>query len=218
MFFGTKSWFKISYFWTSMIPAYIIFLARTYSELEKNNKNIGLAISLTFVIFSMIMIFMLLNSIKKQILKFQGTKEIEVNFNPFRSTSQKEGVSNVPRIETEGFYKINSGLISYLLGTVFSSGTLSFVSSNSIVTKFTVFIVVQLLIWFYVQNSSDSVPNIILLIFGKDLVSVNDKYWILMNRSDLKNNLTGIKTIVPFASTDSRNRLYVVQGDANAGD
>ncbi|MCY7115493.1 hypothetical protein [Streptococcus mutans] len=215
MFFGTRIWFKISYFWTSMIPAYIIFLARTYSEL---GENIGLTISIIFVIFSVAMIITLLVSIKKQISKFQGTKEIEVNFNPFRSTPQKEGVSNVPRVETEGFYKVNPGLISYLLGTVFSSGTLSFVSSNSIITKFTVFIVVQLLIWFYVQNSSDSVPNIILLVFGKDLVSVNDKYWILMTRNNLRNNLTGIKTIVPFASTDARNRLYVVQGDANAED
>ena len=64
MFFGTRIWFKISYFWTSMIPAYIIFLARTYSEL---GENIGLTISIIFVIFSVAMIITLLVSIKKQI-------------------------------------------------------------------------------------------------------------------------------------------------------
>ncbi|WP_248719280.1 hypothetical protein [Convivina intestini] len=68
------------------------------------------------------------------------------------------------------------------------------------------------------MNSSDAVPNIILVLMKQDTIVIEDKYWILMNRKDLMYRLTGIKRIVPFASTDTRNRLYVVQENNNAKD
>lgn len=229
MFFGTSVKFKISYFWTSMIPAYIIFIARTYSELQTiiiDEKihilqyifnfycdNLGRKIIIAFLILSMAFCMLLRQELSTKKQKMTGTRCIKINFNDRTNESKKNNPSNFPVIETSGFYKVNPGLINYLMGTVFSSGTLSFVSSNSIVVKLFVFFIVQILIWTYVQNSSDSVPNIIMVIFKKDLVSINDRYWILVERKQLKTRLTGIKRIVPFASTDARNRLYIIQED-----
>lgn len=227
MFFGTRKMFKFSYYWTSMIPAYIIFIARIFSELQETKlhlsinvlkkifnieiKKFGWIMVGLFVLVSIFCVFRLYQLISKTQKKQRATKEIEVNFNEMISQNQTNGASNILRVETNGFYKINPGLISYLLGTVFSSGTLSFVSSNSLIIKVFIFLVVQLLIWLYVMNSSDSVPNIILVLLRMDLVSINDKYWILINRKMMMYQLTGVKTIVPFASTDARNRLYVLQ-------
>lgn len=211
MFFGTKWHFKFSFFWTSMIPAYIIFLTRIFSGLQCINKQLAYGVLIGYLLVTSTSLLVLKQSIKNKRDKRRATKEIIINFNPNKNNEQSIGINNVPIVETGGFYKVNSGLISYLLGTVFSSGTLSFVSSDSILIKIIIFLIVQTLIWLYVMNSSDSVPNIALVLLKKDLVSINDKYWILTDRHLLKEQLVGAKKIVPFASTDSRNRLFVFQ-------
>ena len=39
MFFGTSFLFKVCYFWTAMLPAYIIFLSKNKEFYKKNNLN-----------------------------------------------------------------------------------------------------------------------------------------------------------------------------------
>ncbi|CAH1851228.1 hypothetical protein R077811_00250 [Convivina intestini] len=156
MFFGTKWSFKFSYFWTSMIPAYIIFILRIFSELSDTVlkiywpigsqrtifilRELQWVVLYIFTIISVISIFVLFHFIKIKRNKIKATRIIEINFNDFDKTPYKNGQSNILCVETHGFYKVNPNLIGYLLGTVFSSGTLSFSWSNSILIKILIFL------------------------------------------------------------------------------
>lgn len=211
-----------------MIPAFIIFLSRmsndpyfaydhSFFEIEIiDNKfyiNRILCFWFVYTVVSILLTVYLIWHIKKTIKSKTGFNERKVNFSD--SKTQIKQTSALPIIETGGFYKVNSGMISYLLGTVFGSGTLSFVNVHSFLTKWTIFIVIQLFIYYFEINSSDSIPNIVIMIFRYDLISIENKYWVIVPREVSKNSLKGIQQIQSFGKTDSRNRLYMLENNKN---
>jgi hypothetical protein len=99
--------------------------------------------------------------------------------------------------------------MEYLLSIVVTSGITSLDLSQSLYIQLFIFVVVQILLLLYVLNSSDPIPNLLLVICRKDIVSVEDRLFIICDRSILKQRLYGFKKIIPFSSRDARNRLFV---------
>ncbi|KXT92275.1 MULTISPECIES: hypothetical protein [Streptococcus] len=208
MFFGTNFLFKICYFWTAMLPAYIIILLKKHDELKclsLNFFNISISIEAillpVFIIFTLFSLFYLLCKIKRTEEKKTGQLEITINFNVEKDKNDT--------VDNYGFYTVNPNLMEYLLSIVVTSGITSLDLSQSLYIQLFIFVVVQILLLLYVLNSSDPIPNLLLVICRKDIVSVEDKLFIICDRSILKQRLYGFKKIIPFSSRDARNRLFV---------
>lgn len=208
MFFGTSFLFKVCYFWTAMLPAYIIFLLKKHDELKLmclTIFNISFSIEaillLGFIIFTLFSLFYLLCEINRKEEKKTGQLEITINFNVEKDKNGTVG--------NYGFYTVNPNLMEYLLSIVVTSGITSLDLSQSLYIQLFIFFVVQILLLLYVLNSSDPIPNLLLVLCRKDIVSVEDRLFIICDRSILKQKLYGFKKIIPFASRDARNRLFV---------
>lgn len=208
MFFGTNFLFKICYFWTAMLPAYIIILLKKHDELKclsLNFFNISISIEAillpVFIIFTLFSLFYLLCKIKRTEEKKTGQLEITINFNVEKDKNDT--------VDNYGFYTVNPNLMEYLLSIVVTSGITSLDLSQSLYIQLFIFFVVQILLLLYVLNSSDPIPNLLLVICRKDIVSVEDRLFIICDRSILKQRLYGFKKIIPFSSRDARNRLFV---------
>ncbi|CON53622.1 Uncharacterised protein [Streptococcus pneumoniae] len=208
MFFGTNFLFKICYFWTAMLPAYIIILLKKHDELKclsLNFFNISISIEAillpVFIIFTLFSLFYLLCKIKRTEERKTGQLEITINFNVEKDKNDT--------VDNYGFYTVNPNLMEYLLSIVVTSGITSLDLSQSLYIQLFIFVVVQILLLLYVLNSSDPIPNLLLVICRKDIVSVEDKLFIICDRSILKQRLYGFKKIIPFSSRDARNRLFV---------
>ena len=208
MFFGTNFLFKICYFWTAMLPAYIIILLKKHDELKclsLNFFNISISIEAillpVFIIFTLFSLFYLLCKIKRTEEKKTGQLEITINFNVEKDKNDT--------VDNYGFYTVNTNLMEYLLSIVVTSGITSLDLSQSLYIQLFIFVVVQILLLLYVLNSSDPIPNLLLVICRKDIVSVEDRLFIICDRSILKQRLYGFKKIIPFSSRDARNRLFV---------
>ena len=208
MFFGTSFLFKVCYFWTAMLPAYIIFLSKKHDELKLmclSIFNISFSIEaillLVFIIFTLFSLFYLLCEIKITEEKKTGQLEITINFNVEKD---KNGT-----VDNYGLYTVNPNLMEYLLSIVVTSGITSLDLSQSLYIQLFIFVVVQILLLLYVLNSSDPIPNLLLVLCRKDIVSVEDRLFIICDRSILKQRLYGFKKIIPFSSRDARNRLFV---------
>lgn len=208
MFFGTNFLFKICYFWTAMLPAYIIILLKKHDELKclsLNFFNISISIEAillpVFIIFTLFSLFYLLCKIKRTEEKKTGQLEITINFNVEKDKNDT--------VDNYGFYTVNPNLMEYLLSIVVTSGITSLDLSQSLYIQLFIFVVVQILLLLYVLNSSDPIPNLLLVICRKDIVSVEDRLFIICDRSILKQRLYGFKKIIPFSSRDARNRLFV---------
>lgn len=208
MFFGTNFLFKICYFWTAMLPAYIIILLKKHDELKclsLNFFNISISIEAillpVFIIFTLFSLFYLLCKIKRTEEKKTGQLEITINFNVEKDKNDT--------VDNYGFYTVNPNLMEYLLSIVVTSGITSLDLSQSLYIQLFIFVVIQILLLLYVLNSSDPIPNLLLVICRKDIVSVEDRLFIICDRSILKQRLYGFKKIIPFSSRDARNRLFV---------
>lgn len=208
MFFGTNFLFKICYFWTAMLPAYIIILLKKHDDLKclsLNFFNISISIEAillpVFIIFTLFSLFYLLCKIKRTEEKKTGQLEITINFNVEKDKNDT--------VDNYGFYTVNPNLMEYLLSIVVTSGITSLDLSQSLYIQLFIFVVVQILLLLYVLNSSDPIPNLLLVICRKDIVSVEDRLFIICDRSILKQRLYGFKKIIPFSSRDARNRLFV---------
>ena len=208
MFFGTNFLFKVCYFWTAMLPAYIIILLKKHDELKclslnffNNSFYIEAIVVFGFIIFTLFALYYLLYKINKLKRKKTGQLETTINFN---IEKDKNGT-----VVNYGIYTVNPNLMEYLLSIVIASGITSLDLSQSLYVQLFVFVSVQLLLLLYVLNSSDPIPNLLLVLCRKDIVSVEDRFFIICDRSILKQRLYGLKIIIPFSSTDARNRLYV---------
>ena len=178
-----------------MLPAYIIILLKKHDELKclsLNFFNISISIEAillpVFIIFTLFSLFYLLCKIKRTEEKKTGQLEITINFNVEKDKNDT--------VDNYGFYTVNPNLMEYLLSIVVTSGITSLDLSQSLYIQLFIFVVVQILLLLYVLNSSDPIPNLLLVICRKDIVSV-------------KQRLYGFKKIIPFSSRDARNRLFV---------
>ena len=191
-----------------MLPAYIIILLKKHDELKclsLNFFNISISIEAillpVFIIFTLFSLFYLLCKIKRTEEKKTGQLEITINFNVEKDKNDT--------VDNYGFYTVNPNLMEYLLSIVVTSGITSLDLSQSLYIQLFIFVVVQILLLLYVLNSSDPIPNLLLVLCRKDIVSVEDRLFIICDRSILKQRLYGFKKIIPFSSRDARNRLFV---------
>ena len=191
-----------------MLPAYIIILLKKHDELKclsLNFFNISISIEAillpVFIIFTLFSLFYLLCKIKRTEEKKTGQLEITINFNVEKDKNDT--------VDNYGFYTVNPNLMEYLLSIVVTSGITSLDLSQSLYIQLFIFVVVQILLLLYVLNSSDPIPNLLLVICRKDIVSVEDRLFIICDRSILKQRWYGFKKIIPFSSRDARNRLFV---------
>ena len=139
MFEGTNFIFRIFYFLTMMLPAYILYIMKIFDQQKENvlnNKIIYLIISgfLISVIISYILNIMIKNS----------------------SGYQKE-------ITIEQIISKNGDILSFLLGTVISS----VITFESIVLSIVSFIFIQIIIYQLMIKSSTIFPNIVMTLFFK---------------------------------------------------
>lgn len=219
MLFGTGWKFKFSYFWTAMLPSYVVYLLKNQAYLRCLKfqfmlNEMEFAVSFLFLICailivmslcSIIYLFYVISEVGRKSTGFSG---IKINFNE-NVLSSNEGTQKEKIVDSNGIYIINPNLIEYLLSTLLVSGTLGTDLSNSEMIGAIVFILFQLLLFLYMNNSSTSVPNLVLMLCRKDIIVIDDIYLILVDRKLLKQRLTGVRELISFAPRDVRNRFYV---------
>src|SRR5699024_1114220 len=147
MFFGTKHYFKILYFITAMSPAYLIYSLQLYSH--KHLEFIMITIY-GFPVFILILFFLLI--FLGYLLKVILIKITDDNENPYN-------IESIRHIQKDK----NGSSIVFLIGVIFPS--IIYIEEN-IVINLIVFLIIQLLLYKLMSNSTALFPNVLLISFG----------------------------------------------------
>lgn len=195
MFEGTTKWFKILYFLTAMLPAYLLFLLQIVDNLEI--KDIFNKVSyLEFIVaFGILNLFVfLIASILKRKLKETINTGLTREYKASTLVNSKNG-----------------DVVSFLLGVIFPS-VVTF--SSNIYVSIIVFLLLQVLIYKLMVNSSNIFPNVLMIIFFKmniyeiEVTNIEDvRYIITFNQKRLITNSVMRIGNSPLCQT------YVMEGE-----
>lgn len=154
MFIGTKFYYKILYFLTAMAPSYVLFTVQVFFNFSNNSNKIirdgNFEVSIIGVITTTILLTLLL---KKLLHKQIGQTDSVVG-------------SEIEKYKDSEIEEINGEVISFLLGNILPTVIMI---ENSLTYTLVIFIFIQILLFILIIKSTDSFPNVLLIIFGVDL-------------------------------------------------
>lgn len=215
MLFGTGVLFRISYFFTSFAPALFILslnvplkfhtknISKTWIKIFVSTLNISLY-PLIIVILALISVFYLRNYLyKRQKSEKFFVKNLALNFD-----IEKKKLKNGHVIQVQNGAKINSGFISFATSVVAPSLVLSLANNKDIFIPLLIIIMFFLLL----MMSNDVFPNIILPIFGVQMMETKDGYnlFYFSHNNDI---LSGTKKIKSLGDAGSLSRTYIISDE-----
>lgn len=177
MFYGTRWFYKILYFLTSMSPAYILFLLQIDDKFKSHlNKEIEFGDFLIkldiywccglLLLFLILLGFLLRALIINQYIKASTDQVLPPKKEYFEENKLEERNGNV---------------ISFLLGTVIPA---VLIIESDIKIAVAVFVVIQILIYILIMKSTDIFPNVLLIIFGISLCKTQHNDYVFTFKSD----------------------------------
>lgn len=174
MFYGTRLFYKLSYFITAMSPTYVLFLLQLNSKFENEVYiNIFKFELNAYEILFIIILIMLLIAI---FLKFIIQRQLKFG----RGNTMT--ITEMRDFEKEYIEEYNGNILSFLLGTVIPA---VLIIETSIKEAIMVFLVIQIIMFILISRSSEIFPNLMLIILGIDLCKmINGKYLLLLNQED----------------------------------
>lgn len=214
MLFGTPLLFRIAYFFSAFSPALFILSlnVKINKELEIENDCFELIINKVIkfspAIAVVVLAFLSAFLIKKYLLKrqddeFVQSRNIAMNFNMRKIKFKDNNQGHV--IQVQKGNKINSGFIGFATSIVAPSLVLGMVKDDQIALPiFMIFLFFLLL-----MLGNDVFPNIILPVFGVQLMVTNDGYNIFY-LSKFSDYLSGVKKVHSLGNGSSLARTYVI--------
>ena len=156
MFEGTKTWFSFLYFVTAMLPAYLLFALQL---------NLGNSRLINY------WLVLIIGSVGGRRGYFLKDKLMQ------RRQEGQEIADEKLNIKDK-----NGDVITFLFGVVIPSLLLP--DGASWIEQCIVTIFIQLGCYVLVKNSSDVIPNVLLIFLGVNIyASVDGRYWITINKS-----------------------------------
>lgn len=212
MLFGTRLLFRICYFFTAFAPAlFILGIKQAFPVTVQNIKIewIKMLVSKIAIIGLPLLIIILATlsaSYLRHYLKTRQTDEEQVAKNIVLNFDiAKKELKNGYVIQVQDGSKINSGFIAFATSVVAPSVVLSLLKENQTLIS----LLILLMFFLLLMMSNDVFPNIILPIFGIQLMVTKDGYNIFYFSKD-EDFLTGTKRINSLGNTGSLARTYVI--------
>lgn len=212
MLFGTGLLFRICYFFTSFAPALFIICLKqmTTTKIGWSDRNLtkvciyGLVEYVPLILVVVIAVgsgFYLRYYLKK----IQGDESQEVGNIVLNFETAKKRSNKVYVVQVQEGPKINSGFISFAMSVVAPSVLLNLMKGK----QFLISILITFMFFLLLMMSNDVFPNIILPIFGIQLMVTKDGYNIFYFSKD-ESFLTGVKRVNRIGNTGSLARTYIV--------
>ena len=190
MLFGTNLKFRLAYFFTAFFPAFILIyfsLVDINQFSWKETDSLLCYLSRNWLLFLMILV--LLSIMLISIYSIRGyingrrreeniVKNIVLNFNVSKITLKN--ISQGKVIDIQDGPKVNPGFISFVSSTIVPSLVLKFMNGVSAL------VAIVIIVFFFVllMLSNDVFPNLILPLFGINLLVTKDNYIIFFLRED----------------------------------
>lgn len=191
MLIGTNMLFRLLYFVTAMSPAYILFTTAfipTQGNLIKFDCPIHVSVTLIVLllelVISVLFTWKLINLLQKQ--------------SDLQNGGVKKGV--VMR-------KMNEGLVEFLMGIAVSSTIGLSLSASRPILSVIILCMFQILLFFLFQSSTNSMPNVFLVLGGWSYVRWGESYLFMPSKSF--RDLVG-KTVSGTPIGDSVSGSYVL--------
>lgn len=129
-------------------------------------------------------------------------KNIVLNFNVFKVTLKNNSQGKI--IDIQDGQKVNPGFISFVSSTIAPSLVLKFMNGVSSIVS------IVIIVFFFVllMLSNDVFPNLILPLFGINLLVTKDNYIIFFLRKDTA-TFSGIKKVCSLGNTGTMARTFV---------
>ena len=173
LFYGTRLFYDLLYFVTSMSPAYLLFLLQINQKFKQPfdwsifNFQITIyswcGISLVILILFSLLLKCLL---RRQFQNGSGTPVTATDLRYFFKSNIAEANGNV---------------ISFLLGNILPA---VLILEHSLAEAIAVFISLQFIIFILIKKSSDIFPNIMLLLLGVDLCKTKQGHYVFILAGD----------------------------------
>lgn len=177
MFYGTRWFYKILYFLTSMSPAYILFLLQIDDKFKSHlNKEIEfgdflIKLDIYWWCGLLLLFLILLGVLLRALIINQYIKASTDQVLPPKKEYFEEN-----KLEER-----NGNVISFLLGTVIPA---VLIIESDIKIAVAVFVVIQILIYILIMKSTDIFPNVLLIIFGISLCKTQHNDYVFTFKSD----------------------------------
>ena len=164
LFFGTKRHFKILYYITAMSPAYLLFSLQLF---EFNDVGVYSNSQYKFpwlTILILILSFLLTYIIKSNLIYSTrlGENTYSIDFNVDRTI------------------QINGNVVSFFAGVILP---VIFYMKESVVISILVFIGIQIMVYVLVSKSDTIFPNILLLLVGLNIYTLESGKYLISNLS-----------------------------------
>ncbi|MBC1376335.1 hypothetical protein [Listeria farberi] len=158
IFEGTSFLFKITYFVTAMLPAYILFSLQIKMQTNKVSDTL---------IYFILGIFLVLSVLSLAFLKWLLLKR----------GKEKNGHNKRILINRKNqIAKKNGDVVAFFMGIILPS---VLVFQDELLITLIVFIILQILIFTLTIRGSSVFPNILLIFFGMDIYELEDGNYIL---------------------------------------
>lgn len=212
MLFGTSLLFRISYFFTAFAPALFILSIKQPLKLKINGVVYDKQQPLIHIIEKCLLpaIVILLAGIsiyylKKYLSERQQNNQYEVKKLALNFDRIQKKIKGGHVIQVQDGVKINTGFISFATSVVAPSIVLSLLENNEVYISLLIIVMFFLLL----MLSNDTFPNIILPIFGVQLMVTKDDYNVFYFTKDSE-FLTGTKKIHSIGNSGSLARTYII--------
>lgn len=207
MLFGTPIFFRLAYFFTAFAPALLLLDIRASQKLFKDFKififNAGELMILIMTILIILSGIYLKNYLKRQQEdEDYRVKGIVISFN---LNNEKLLRHNYQIIEVQKGAKINSGFIAFAISIVTPSLLFDRLKNDDFLIALGIIILFFLLL----MMSNDVFPNIILPIFGIQLMVTADNYNIFYFSKKIQ-MLSGIKALNYIGTAKGLSRTFVI--------
>ena len=213
MLFGTPLLFRIAYFFTSFTPSLFMLAIKIHPHVDVNTKFpafnkilyeiIKWSPIVVVVMSSLLSVKYIKKYLQSQCQNASEVPNLALNFNRQAKLFKNNNQGYV--IQVQDGPKINTGFIAFATSVVAPSVVLGLVKENQLITSLIIVILFYLLLMF----SNDTFPNIILPIFGVQLLTTKDGYNIFYF-SKYSDRLSGIKKLHSLGNGGSLSRTYIM--------
>lgn len=186
MFEGANWFYKISYFISSMLPAYILFSLRLLIDLKFGTKVI-FGINIPWFLLAVLAVGILFSVFIIKIIK---------------KANDSDENSRLIDVDHHSIIEKNGDVVPFFAGVIFP---LIFFFENSVLASIFSFLGIQIIMFILVSKTSSIFPNIILLIFGYNVYHFSNNIYLLSNHK--QNEFHNLKTMKAERLGDNSN-LY----------
>ena len=163
MFFGTKLWFRLIYFFTAMSPAYILFITKLIISFQFD-PIFGYKVIHFLIMFALILIIILSTIFLKGAL--------------CSITKSQENLYSL-NLETETkIEEVNGEVVSFLIGVIIPT---VFFLEECLLPTIIMFILIQAMSFLLISKSNTIFPNVILILFGINIYSLKNGKFLISN-------------------------------------